>query len=46
MEYLQAFFLFIHYSHVTYQIMARICAVRFLSEEYLQAWWDYRGGAC
>ena len=25
------FFLFIHYSHATYQIMARLCTVRFLS---------------
>jgi len=25
------FFLFIHYSHAAYQIMARICTVRFLS---------------
>jgi len=25
------FFWFIHYSHATYQIMARLCTVRFLS---------------
>jgi len=25
------FFLFIHYSHATYEIMARLCTVRFLS---------------
>ena len=25
------FFLFIHYPHATYQIMARLCTVRFLS---------------